>query len=102
MSLQDGVVPLTFSLDFKDADGILRVERPDLARRERVPPLDSRRDGRWRLHQLDERLRARNGHRARPLFPAVTKLTPRSGLRSRSAGSPLSDPAGTTEGFLFL
>lgn len=33
---------LTLSLDFKDADGILRVERPDFAGGKRVSPLDTR------------------------------------------------------------
>lgn len=55
---------LTFTLDFKDAYGILRIERPDLTRRKRVPPLDPRRNRRWRLHYLDERLRASDGHPA--------------------------------------
>lgn len=33
---------LTLSLDFKDADGILRVERPDFTGGKRVSPLDTR------------------------------------------------------------
>lgn len=53
---------LTFSLDFEDADGILRVERPHFARGERVSPLDAGRDGRCWLHWFNERLRANNGH----------------------------------------
>lgn len=53
---------LTFSLDFKHAYGILRVERSDFAGGKRVSPLDSRRNGRCRLHWFDERLRANNGH----------------------------------------
>lgn len=55
--------PLTFSLDLKHADGVLRVERPDLAGGERVSPLDAGRDCGRRLHDVDEWLRASDGHR---------------------------------------
>lgn len=58
---------LTFSLDLEHADCVLRVERPDLAGRQRVSPLDAGRDckrrGLRRLHEFDEWLRASDGHR---------------------------------------
>lgn len=53
---------LTFTLDLEDTYSILRVERSDLARRKRVPPLHTRRNGGWSLHWFDERLRANHGH----------------------------------------
>lgn len=59
---------LTFSLDLIHTDGVLGVERPDLAGRQRVSPLDAeRRRLRRRLHDLDERLRACDRHDAAPL-----------------------------------
>lgn len=54
---------LTFSLDLKHADRVLRVERPHLAGGQRVPPLDAGRDCGRRLHDVDEWLRASDGHR---------------------------------------
>lgn len=56
---------LTFSLDLKHADCVLRVERPDFAGGQCVSPLDAGRDcerRRLRLHELDEWLRASDGH----------------------------------------
>lgn len=91
---------LTFTLDFKDAYRILRIERPDLTRRKRVPPLDPRRNRRWPLHYLDERLRASDGHptTVHSLEPPRNQTFARL---SRSAGPPLSDPA-RTEGVTVL
>lgn len=82
---------LTFSLDFKHAYGILRVERADFACGERVSPLDARRNWRWWLHWFDERLRAHYGH-GTILHSSLQPRLPRLAL-SRSAGSLLSGPA---------
>lgn len=67
---------LTFSFDLIHADGILGVERPDLAGRQRVSSLDTGRHRvRWRLHELDERLRACNRHGAAALPQNFSSLS---------------------------
>lgn len=88
----DKKISLTFSLDLKHADGILRVERPHLAGGQRVSPLDARRDGRCGLHGFDERLRANYGHHTTRLSvsPSPGQKTPL--VSSPSRRSPLSDP----------
>lgn len=64
-----GADPLTLPLDLKDADGVLRVERPDLAGGQRVSPLESRGHRGRSLHRFDERLRAHDGHHAACALP---------------------------------